>query len=104
MHGLPMKYPVIYEFVSEGSIRIVHKAIVEAITKKEANIKLKEMLQEEICIVEAYSFFDDPEKMSDFQAFTKEEFLDFYSCIAEEDYALTLAEDKALRDIIHNKT
>jgi len=35
-------------------------------------------------------FFDDKEKMEDFLAMSKEDFLDFYSYLTEEEYNLTL--------------
>ena len=38
------------------------------------------------------SFTDDAEKMRDFKILTKEEFLNSYSYITEEEYNLTLKE------------
>ena len=38
------------------------------------------------------SFTDDTEKMRDFKILTKEEFLNSYSYITEEEYNLTLKE------------
>lgn len=39
---------------------------------------------------ELKSFIDDRDKMQDFLALTKEEFLEFYSYLTEDEYELTL--------------
>ena len=53
---------------------------------------------EYICNIPATHFCDDEEKMADFNKLTKEEFLDSYSYLTEEEYQLTMNQVKLLQE------
>tara|TARA_B100001939_G_scaffold287081_1_gene257485 strand:+ start:184 stop:720 length:537 start_codon:yes stop_codon:yes gene_type:complete len=60
-----------------------------------------------VCNIPATDFTDDEEKMADFHRLTKQEFLDSYSYLTEEEYNLTMNQIRLLqeeKDISKNNT
>jgi len=53
---------------------------------------------EYVCNIPATHFCDDEEKMADFNKLTKQEFLDSYSYLTEEEYQLTMNQVKLLQE------
>ena len=51
-----------------------------------------------VCNIPATHFCDDEEKMADFNKLTKQEFLDSYSYLTEEEYQLTMNQVKLLQE------
>lgn len=51
-----------------------------------------------VCNIPATHFCDDEEKMADFNKLTKEDFLDSYSYLTEEEYELTMNQVKLLQE------
>ena len=51
-----------------------------------------------VCNIPATDFTDDEEKMADFNKLTKQEFLDSYSYLTEQEYELTMNQVKLLQE------
>lgn len=51
-----------------------------------------------VCNIPATDFIDDEEKMADFNKLTKQDFLDSYSYLTEEEYKLTMNKVKLLQE------
>ena len=51
-----------------------------------------------VCNIPATDFTDDEEKMKDFYKLTKDEFLDSYSYLTEQEYELTMNQVKLLQE------